>query len=61
MNPDEYLTIAYRGWTDQSGEQKRDSKAKKYSLTRLIVLDTETTTGVSQRFRFGFYREVSIR
>lgn len=59
INPDEYLEVAYRAWTNK----RKDTVYGKHGLAtydRLILLDTETTTDVTQRFRFGFYREARL-
>jgi hypothetical protein len=57
---DEYLPVAFRGWTGKRKETK-SGKASKDKIDRLIILDTETTPDVMQRFRFGFYRETLLR
>ncbi|WP_413799127.1 hypothetical protein [Streptomyces iranensis] len=58
-NPDEFLTVAFRAWTEE--RDKPPKVTKNYPPRRVLVIDTETRTDTSQALTFGFARLARIR
>jgi hypothetical protein len=52
-----YMPVAVRAWTGQRKEPKGGTGRM---FQRLLVIDTETTTGPEQRLLFGFFRVADI-
>ncbi|MGD3112332.1 hypothetical protein [Streptomyces sp. YGL11-2] len=60
MNPDEYLTVAFRAWTGKRGTVPHPS-APVDPPRRILVIDTETTIDTAQSLTFGFARLARLR